>query len=851
MLPLLLCLLPTAQAPQLPPPSGPAHLVEVEGGLRALAQLERLGADVVERGVASGGLKVLADDGQLAALRGRGLRATVVIEDLAAFYAQRLATAASPSSGPGLGAWLQPAFGQGEIGGYYSWDQVGSVLDQIHAAYPSIVGPRTSIGTSLEGRDLWSVKLSDNPGADEAEPEVRIDAMHHAREPEGMQVALWYLLWLCESYGSDPLATYLVDERETWFIPVVNPDGYVHNQQLQPGGGALWRKNRRDNGDGTFGVDLNRNYPFQWGFDNAGSSANTGSETYRGPAAQSEPEVQAMVAFLASRDFRTSLSLHTYSNLWLAPWGYTPAYPPNWAPFDEIGTLATEFNGYPHDPASILLYAANGVTVDHDHGVHGTVSWTPEIGSSSDGFWPPQDRIIPLAEENRIALARTALAAGSWLRVASETLVELGDGDGSYEGGEGLRVELTVRNSGLDAAGAAGVALATTSPWALVTTTPTTLAGLAPFTDAAVTQELQLLDGVPPGAVIPYTVTLSVDGHAFTFESSVVAGAGAPIASFDFEAAGDEGWTVSGPNDASTGLWERGDPVGTAAQPEDDHTPAGSQCWFTGQGAPGGSLGANDVDGGTTTLTSPVLDLSGRAAATLSFWLWYSNDAGAAPGQDVFVVEGSDDGGATWTPLLTVGPTGSGTSGGWLEYELALEDGLALTSTVQVRFQASDLGSGSIVEAALDDVAVRAGLDGEGLGSRLCSPAAANSTGGGAEVYATGSAVVAGQDLTLAAVGLPAGQFGYFVCSQTQGSVTPPGSMGVLCLAGSIGRFRSQLQNSGSDGHMAIAVDLAQLPVTPPVAAVPGETWTFQLWYRDQVGGPTSNFSDAVAVTFE
>ena len=374
----------------LPAPSGPAHLVRVEGGLRALARLQRLGADIVERDLAPGGLKVLADDAQLAFLESQGLTTSVEIEDLAAHYAARLANT-PPSlpltAGQDLGAWLQPPFSQGGMGGYYTWDEVTSVLDQIHAAYPSIVGPRTSLGTSLQGRGIWSVKVSDTPGADEPEPEVRIDSMHHAREPQSMQTSIWYLLWLCENYGTDPLATYLVDERETWFVPVVNPDGYVYNQQQQPGGGGLWRKNRRDNGNGSTGVDLNRNYPFEWGYDDQGSSSNTGSETYRGTGPVSEPETAAMVAFIEGREFATALSMHTYSDLWLAPWGYIPAYPPNWTEFDEVGTLATEVNGYPHDPASLLLYAANGVTFDYDYGVNGTLAWTPEIGSSSDGFW--------------------------------------------------------------------------------------------------------------------------------------------------------------------------------------------------------------------------------------------------------------------------------------------------------------------------------------------------------------------------------------------------------------------------------------------------------------------------------
>src|SRR5258705_319958 len=126
------------------------------------------------------------------------------------------------------------------------------------------------------------------------EVHVIVDALHHAREPESMQATIWTMLALLERYGTDPLSTYLVNEREIWFVPCVNPDGYVYNESTNPGGGGLWRKNRRANAGGTTGVDLNRNYAFQWGFDNSGSSPTPTDETYRGTAAASEPEVGAL-----------------------------------------------------------------------------------------------------------------------------------------------------------------------------------------------------------------------------------------------------------------------------------------------------------------------------------------------------------------------------------------------------------------------------------------------------------------------------------------------------------------------------------------------------------------------------
>jgi hypothetical protein len=167
----------------------------------------------------------------------------------------------------------------------------------------------------------------------------------------------------------------------------------------------------------------------------------------------------------------------------------------------------------------------------------------------------------------------------------------------------------------------------------------------------------------------------------------------------DFELA--SGWTVGSPlDDAVAGVWERGDPLGTGAQPEDDVTAAGTDCWFTGQGSPGGGLGENDVDGGRTTLTSPPIALAGDDAR-ISYWRWYSNDTGSAPNTDVFEVEITDDG-LAWVDVETVGPSGPGTSGGWLYHEFSVSEFVSYAGNVQVRFTASDEGSGSVVEAALD-----------------------------------------------------------------------------------------------------------------------------------------------------
>jgi carboxypeptidase T len=524
-------LLASQSAPGSDAPSAEVHkLVRIEaaelaGRPRLLSQL---GFDHVGRDPANGAFEVAANPAELAALEAERVDFAVLVEDLAAWYASRLT--GQPDSPPQYGAWLSPVFGSGSMGGYYPFAQVESVLDQIHAAYPSITTAKTSIGTTVEGRNLWMIKVSDSPGVDEPEPEMRIDAMHHAREPESMQSALWFLLYLVESYGTDPLATYLVNNREIYFVPVVNPDGYVYNQTTNPGGGGMWRKNRRNNGGGSFGVDLNRNYADHWGWDNTGSSSFSGSDTYRGPSAASEPEIQAMQAFFAARQFRTSLTQHTHGNLWLHPFGYAALNPANQAQYAEVGGLATAVNLYTHGPISTTLYLANGVTVDYDHDVHGTMSWTPEIGSSSDGFWPPTNRIVPLAEENLLGQQRTALAAGAWARVLSSTLAESGDGDGRWEPGESAVFSATVRNSGRGAPSTPLVlTLTTSSPYAVVTNPSHDFGALAAFTQANSSfLTLAISPGAPDGASIGYQLTLAYEGWSQVQNGSIVVG---PLAS--------------------------------------------------------------------------------------------------------------------------------------------------------------------------------------------------------------------------------------------------------------------------------------------------------------------------------
>jgi choice-of-anchor B domain-containing protein len=162
------------------------------------------------------------------------------------------------------------------------------------------------------------------------------------------------------------------------------------------------------------------------------------------------------------------------------------------------------------------------------------------------------------------------------------------------------------------------------------------------------------------------------------------------------------GWLIGGLGDtAASGQWINADPIGTAAQPEDDRTPAGTRCFVTGNGPIGGNIGAADVDGGFTSLRTPLFDGRGTGVQ-VSYWRWYSNDQGAAPNADSMPVSISNDGGATWVLLEDV----TQNANAWVQRTFRIADFVTPTAAMRLRFDARDLGAGSIVEAAIDDFRV-------------------------------------------------------------------------------------------------------------------------------------------------
>lgn len=237
-----------------------------------------------------------------------------------------------------------------------------SEIGTLVAAHPTIMSQQV-IGTSYEGRNITAIKISDNVGTDESEPEVLFTHHQHAREHLTVEMALYLLHQFGDNYATDSRIANIVNSREIWIIPDLNPDGGEYD--IATGSYRSWRKNRQPNSGSSYvGTDLNRNWAYNWGCC-GGSSGSTSSLTYRGSAAESAPEVKVVANFVRSRvvngtqQIKAAIDWHTYSELVLWPFGYTYSGTTTGMTADQYNTFATfgetmaGTNGYtPSSPAT-------------------------------------------------------------------------------------------------------------------------------------------------------------------------------------------------------------------------------------------------------------------------------------------------------------------------------------------------------------------------------------------------------------------------------------------------------------------------------------------------------------------
>jgi len=578
----------------------------------------------------SRGADLLAWPGTLETLRHGGFDFEVVHAD----YGQALAREAGVTPKAATNLISVPPFGSGSMGGYYTLAEVNTWLDDFVATDPNgIVSAVVQIGTSRQGRPIRAVRIAKESLPDHSRPRVLYTSLTHAREPGGMQALLYYMDKLKSLYGVDPDLTYLVDQREMWFVPVMNPDGYAINEATFFGSGSfgMWRKNARDNNgnlvvDPNEGVDINRNFGFQWGFDNIGSSGTPSSQTYRGTSGFSEPETQAIRDFCILHGFRTAENYHTFSELCLYPWGYSGTDTPDSGYYIRLADDMMRDPKYSYGVPADILYSVNGDANDWMYGEQAAkpkvFAVTTEVGDQNDNFWPPAARILPLADSQFRANTVLAYAAGIYVSAESATLVS---DDGFLHPNGDAEIAITLRHSGIDASTGGLTVHATTAATGITITDPTsTFASMSPGTTALAGADLIGVSAdatVPEGTRVPLELTIT-DTGSYVRHDVVMVTVGQPITVFNDAGSSLANWTVT------PGTWGI---QSVGGDPMFSDSPAG------------------DYSGGenaSLALTAP-LNLTGGSAAFLHFDTQWDLEGG----YDFARVEISTNGGGSWTAL--------------------------------------------------------------------------------------------------------------------------------------------------------------------------------------------------------
>lgn len=307
--------------------------------------------------------------------------------------------------------WVDVAFPLGEAtlsfppgdSKYHDYAEMKTELEKLAQSAPEIV-TLFSIGKSLEGRDILGVRLTQSLQTAPQKPGVIFMGGHHAREHLSVEMPLRLAQRLVAEYkAGNARVQGLINSRDIHIIPAINPDGLEFD--ISGDRYKFWRKNRRPNGNGTFGVDLNRNYGFQWG--TGGSSRDPRSDTFMGPQPFSEPETQAVKNYIETHtNLTVLLSYHTFSQLILYPWGHTNdpiAVVRDRQVYEKMAQKMATWNGYTPQQSSDL-YIASGDTTDWSYGVQKIFSFTFELdprgGWDMGGFYPGDEIIESVVDKN-------------------------------------------------------------------------------------------------------------------------------------------------------------------------------------------------------------------------------------------------------------------------------------------------------------------------------------------------------------------------------------------------------------------------------------------------------------------
>ena len=259
-----------------------------------LPTLRQMGFDGLY--VTEGYVDLFAEAEGLGRIRQAGIPVEVLHEDVATYYAEQLAE-------------------YDGMGGYKTFTEVVAYLDGMIAEHGGIMTDKISVGQSIEGRDIWAVKISDNPEIDEDEPEIFFNSLIHANEPATVELLLYFMDYLTDNYGSIPQITHLVDDLETWIIPMMNPDGRTAGTRVNANG-----------------VDLNRDYGYMW--------------DYVTPDIFSQPETRVIREHGLRNNFSISLSYHTSGDIVNYVWNYKDFPVADSAFIVDISEEYGSYNGY-------------------------------------------------------------------------------------------------------------------------------------------------------------------------------------------------------------------------------------------------------------------------------------------------------------------------------------------------------------------------------------------------------------------------------------------------------------------------------------------------------------------------
>jgi carboxypeptidase T len=566
----------------------------------------------------------------------------------------------------------------GTMGGHLKWEEAISKLDSMRLQYPNLVSVKWSIGNSYENRAMWTIRVTKNPDAPTGKPEIWLNGVTHAREPIGMENVFYYLYWLLENYNIDPIATYILNNREIYFTPFINPDGYYYNQTTNPNGGGMWRKNRQPYGS-SIGADLNRNfgtYNF-WNSTNEGSSTSPSSDTYRGTYPFSCPEDSNYKVFFNSRNFKVGLDYHSYGNYLIKPYNWCDPVPtPDDAVYNEMGADIIANNHFTFGTSSqTLQYFIRGGDIDWCYSTDSTGHSThrffmlPEVGTAT--FWPTQAEIVPLARTCMYMNIYMSLVAGPYPKLMSAAFNKP-----AYSQSETGVFKVVIRNKGITDAQNVKIQFTPLSSYVTIPVQVYNRATLPLRTSDSATFNFTVSGSCPNNYGIPARLKIMQNDTITIYNKLyyILVGNGTAIL-LDSAENGFNNWTT-------TGSW--------ALTTTQYHSATQS---FTD--SPSGNYTSNTDN--PMTLNFP-LNVSATPVVFLSYWHRYYTEGNF----DLCRVEVSSNNGTDWSEVVSY----NGNMQNWTYQSFDITSYCNGSANVKIRFRLTSNGSQEYDGWYVDDIKI-------------------------------------------------------------------------------------------------------------------------------------------------